>query len=66
LQSGLLNTPHLEDITMCHSSAKFSNKFSGCVLRDDDDEDGFIFVSRRKHHCLMASALAVQAITAVD
>ena len=27
---------------MCHSRAKFGHKFSGCVLRDDDDEDGFI------------------------
>jgi hypothetical protein len=23
---------------------------------DNDDDDGFIFVSRREHHCLMALA----------
>ena len=28
-----------------------------------DDDDGILKVSRREHHCLMALALAVQAIS---
>jgi hypothetical protein len=30
---------------MCHSSAKFSNRFSGCVLRDDDDDEDWFILS---------------------
>jgi hypothetical protein len=34
-------------------------------IRDDDDDDGILKVSRREHHCLMALALAAQLSTAV-